>query len=289
MSLSEVSDFPDKIHLSQFDFAPAVTPPEGLDEADAVWMIVQANTVLRRSAASAEPIEGFPGEQILEGESRQFLGVLAGRPVWMVDVERDLPAPTDHRWVDLYSLYAEVGHDLWLLAGKAVQIAEWSRTHAICGRCGIPNERAAGERAMRCPTCRLLSSPRLSPAVIMAVHRDDEILLARGAQFQIPMFSVLAGFVEPGETLETAVKREVFEEVGVTVAEPQYFASQPWPFPNSLMLGFFAEYVSGDITPDHVEILEADWYRYDDLPRVPAEMSIAHRLIREFVKRRSQG
>ena len=142
---------------------------------------------------------------------------------------------------------------------------------------------------MRCPACKLLSFPRLAPAIITLVTRgegdDEEALLARGANFQVPLYSCLAGFVEPGENLEQAVAREVFEEVGITVRDVAYVASQPWPFPNSLMLGFTARYGSGDLVLDEKEILDAKWYRRDELPMIPGSISIARRLIDMWMMR----
>ena len=136
---------------------------------------------------------------------------------------------------------------------------------------------------MRCPSCGLLAFPRLAPAMITLVTRgsgaDSEALLARGAAFNLPMYSCLAGFVEPGESLEGAVVREVREEVGIDIRNPRYWGSQPWPFPHSLMVGFRAEYESGDIVCDPVEIVAANWYRRDDLPQIPPGISIARKLI----------
>jgi NAD+ diphosphatase len=132
-----------------------------------------------------------------------------------------------------------------------------------------------------------MAFPRLAPAIIVLVERDDgRALLARGAAFPIPMYSCLAGFVEPGETMEQAVHREVHEEVGIEVEDVRYQASQPWPFPHSLMLGFTASWAGGDIACDPLEILEADWYTRDALPPIPPGMSIARRLIDAWVDQR---
>jgi NAD+ diphosphatase len=212
-----------------------------------------------------------------------FLGVLDGVAYWGVDVPEGHD-PSDGGALDLYSYFGRASEDEWLIAGRAVQIVEWARTHRYCGRCGEPTEPAAGERAMRCPRCRLLSFPRLAPAMITLVTRgesgpDQEALLARGVQFRAPMYSCLAGFVEPGETLEGAVVREVREEVGVEVGDVHYAGSQPWPFPHSLMLGFRASWIGGDIVCDPAEILDANWYRKDDLPPIPPGISIARKLI----------
>ena len=134
---------------------------------------------------------------------------------------------------------------------------------------------------MRCPRCGLSAYPRLAPAIIVLVERDDEVLLARGRGFG-RMYSAVAGFVEPGETLEQAVHREVCEEVGVALGAVRYFGSQPWPFPHSLMIGFFADWASGEIAADGVEIVDANWYRPDHLPEIPPALSIARRLIDDW-------
>jgi len=141
----------------------------------------------------------------------------------------------------------------------------------------------ADERAKQCLRCGLTNYPRLNPAVIAAVLKGDQILLARNKRFKVPMFSVLAGFVEPGETLEACIEREILEEVGITVKNIRYFGSQPWPFPNSLMIGFVAEYAGGEITIDKQEIVEAGWFFKSNLPPVPSSISIARRLIDWFV------
>lgn len=179
----------------------------------------------------------------------------------------------------LRELFMVLGEERWHAAGRAVQIVEWARTHRFCGRCATPTERVAGELAMKCPACGLTFYPRLAPAVIVLVRRGREALLARGARFPLPFFSTLAGFVEPGETLEQTVAREVREEVGVEVNNVRYFGSQPWPFPHSLMVGFIADWAGGEIKVDPVEIVEATWFEPENLPVIPPKISIARRLI----------
>lgn len=212
-----------------------------------------------------------------------IIGVVDGSVWWAVDVPLG-DDPSDGAALDLRRYHGSAGEHEWLAAGRAVQIVEWSRTHRFCGRCAEPTEPVIGERAMRCPRCGLSAFPRLAPAMITLVTRggpgpDQEALLARGTQWQVPMYSCLAGFVEPGESLEAAVVREVREEVGLTVAAPRYAGSQPWPFPNSLMVGFRAEYVAGEIVPDPSEIADAGWYSKHDLPMIPPGISIARQLI----------
>jgi NAD+ diphosphatase len=212
-----------------------------------------------------------------------FLGTLDGRHCWAVDVADEDDVDTD-LFKDLRLLWGALDEVTWTLAGRAVQLVEWQRTHRFCGRCAAATEPARGERARRCPACGLLAFPRLAPAMITLVERDDgRVLLARNKNFGIPMFSLLAGFVEPGETLEGAVDREVHEEVGVVVDDIRYWGSQPWPFPHSLMIGFRARYVSGELVLQEDEIAEAGWFAHDDLPMVPPTMSIAGRMIEAWI------
>ncbi|MCK4988071.1 MAG: NAD(+) diphosphatase, partial [Desulfobacterales bacterium] len=165
---------------------------------------------------------------------------------------------------------------------RANQLVDWGRTHQYCGVCGRPTEDKTDERAKICPQCGLVNYPRLSPAIIVAVLKNNQILLARNKRFKLPFYSVLAGFVEPGETLEQCVQREIREEVGLTVKNIRYFGSQPWPFPNSLMIAFIADYADGEITVDGSEIIDAAWFSKDKLPQIPPSISIARQLIDWF-------
>jgi NAD+ diphosphatase len=218
-------------------------------------------------------------ETLLDEEwSAHFLGMLGDEACWGVDVP-DGHDPADGAAVDLYSFFGSAGEVEWMVAGRAVQLVEWARTHRYCGRCGTPTEQQPGERAMRCPSCGLLAFPRLAPAMITLVSKGDKALLARGVQFRSPFYSCLAGFVEPGESLEGAVVREVREEVGIEVDDVRYWGSQPWPFPHSLMVGFTAKWKSGEIDIDATEIVDARWFRRDELPPIPPPISIARKLI----------
>ena len=185
----------------------------------------------------------------------------------------------------LMGLYGRVDDLRWTLAGRAVQLVDWDRTTGSAAAAAPPTEPMAGERARRCPACGLLAFPRLAPAVITLIERDGEALLARGRAFPVPMYSCIAGFVEPGETMEEAVHREVREEVGVSITDVRYIASQPWPFPHSLMIGFEATWAGGDIVIDEKEIVDAQWFRADDLPMIPPGMSIARTLIDRWLER----
>jgi len=224
---------------------------------------------------------------VSEGQLPQnghFLGTLDGLSCVAVD---DEGTPGDEALVGLRQLWGQVDDQVWAVAGRAVQIVAWDRTHRFCGRCGQATATLADERARRCPGCGLAVHPRLAPAVIVLVeHPDGRVLLARNQNFPEAFYSCLAGFVEPGETLEEAAMREVREEVGVEIGDLRYFASQPWPFPHSLMIGFVAQFVSGELRPDGHEIADAAWFSVADLPRLPGEISIARALIEAWRQRR---
>jgi NAD+ diphosphatase len=238
--------------------------------------------------AGTEPLideVDLPGVALEATGGAQFLGVLAGQPIWAVGLGRDVPAPEGHEFLPLRQLPARYDEDAWMLGARALQLVEWARTHRFCGACGTETQPAPRERAMACPSCGLLAFPRLSPAVIMAVHRGPDLLLAHGRAAPRPIYGPLAGFVEVGETLEHAVRREVREEVGVEIGEVTYVTSQSWPFPNSLMIGFFAEYVGGDIRVDPNEIVDAQWFTPADIPRYPDNFVISSRLIHAHLER----
>ncbi len=165
------------------------------------------------------------------------------------------------------------------IAMRAVQMLEWDRTHRFCGACATPTELARGERAKRCPSCGLTVYPRISPAMMVLVTRGRQLLLGRGVNFPPGRYSALAGFLEAGETIEEAVAREVREEVNVEVTHLRYFGSQSWPFPNSLMIAFQAEYAGGDMRPDPAELADAQWFDVEALPQLPPRISIARALI----------
>ena len=163
---------------------------------------------------------------------------------------------------------------------RAWQYAQFLRTHQYCGQCGATTRQVQWEMARQCDICQHRTYPRVSPCIIVAIHNGRQILLAQGHRHtQTQMYSTLAGFVESGESLEQAVHREVAEEVGVQLKNIQYFGSQPWPFPHSLMMGFTAEYAGGDIVVDGKEILHADWFEPEALPNIPPSISIARDLI----------
>jgi NAD+ diphosphatase len=269
-------------------FVSAIDPPADTNNADhALWFVFRGSDILVVEDAPAydDGIPLFPDlpELAVEPVRRNYLGAFTGRHCYAIEIAPGVESPAGAVFRNLRTLYGRVSDELFALAGRAAQIVEWDRSHQFCGRCGTPMEYAPGERAKRCPACGLLSFPRLSPAIIVLVERGDEVLLARGTGFPTGMYSTLAGFVEPGESLEQAVHREIFEESGIRLTDLRYFGSQPWPFPHSLMIGFTARYAGGEIVIDPTEIADARWFTVDTLPQVPQKLSIARRLIDSYV------
>ncbi len=226
----------------------------------------------------------------------QGFGILAEHGIGRLDgeavfvLERDVQAlqsPAGGFWKGLRQFMLEGDFATFRMLGYAAQVGTWARQHRFCGSCGAPLQALAGERAMACPHCQLQQYPRLSPSIIVLVSRGDELLLARSPRFVSGVYSTLAGFVEPGESIEACVHREVREEVAVEVGNLRYIASQNWPFPHSLMLGFHADYAGGEIVPQPEEIEDARWFRVDALPPLPARGSIARYLIDLHLARRS--
>jgi NAD+ diphosphatase len=257
--------------------------------ANALWFLFRGYRLLVRLEGETYriPHSGEVKELGLVPTRRQFLGSLDGRPCFVAELGEGAQVADRFEFVGLRDLFLRSGEGLIRAAGTANQLNVWGRNHEYCGRCGSPMEDKPDERAKICNRCGLTCYPRLSPAVIVAVTREDRILLARSPRFPGSFYSVLAGFVEPGETLEECVRREIFEEVGIAVKNIQYFGSQPWPFPDSLMLAFTADYAGGEIQVDQEEIADAAWFSAGRLPNIPPRISIARRLIDWFAKDRS--
>ncbi|NJN83476.1 MAG: NAD(+) diphosphatase [Caldilineaceae bacterium] len=274
-------------------FIPIATKPDPI-EAPAFWFIFQDDRLLvRREGERAEvPLVSGPEQLGLAALRHHYLGYLTngdGHPTHCYSAEISSDAAVDSTLMcdTLRPLHAHLDELIFQIAGRAIQVVSWDRTHQFCGRCGSPTETAAQERAKVCVQCGLMNFPRLSPAIIIAIVRRDgpqpRLLMARNHRFPEGLYSVIAGFVEPGESLEECAHREVYEEVGVRIKNVRYFASQPWPFPNSLMIGFTADFDGGDFELEEAEIADARWFTADDLPLLPGKISIARRLIDWFV------
>ena len=257
------------------------------DAANALWFIYDRGRLLVKiqndSCAIPETSDLKPYQSALL--HKQYLGTLDGRPCYTAEIAGDNLKGMDLEYRDLRALFGKLDENLIWIAGRANQLVNWNQIHQYCGSCGKPTEFKTDERAKICPQCGLINYPRLSPAVIVAVLKNNKILLGRNKRFKLPFYSVLAGFVEPGENLEQCVKREIREEVGIAVKDIRYFGSQPWPFPDSLMIAFTAEYAGGDIRLDGSEIIDAAWFGKDNLPKIPPKISIARQLIDWFIQK----
>jgi NAD+ diphosphatase len=274
--------------MSLSPFAMAATFRSGPIHREASaqwWFIFAGHKLLVAGDGDGAPqiVKVHPETFGMATQFTRLLGQLDTVACYVAAVDNGQFPPANMEFRDLRGLYGALDDDVFRLAGRAMQIIHWHQEHLFCGKCATPMEDDRGELARRCPSCSMVSYPRLSPAVIMSVVRDGHILLARAPRFPKGMFSALAGFVEPGETLEEAVAREVMEEVGVRVGQIRYLASQPWPFPHSLMIGFTTVYESGDIVIDRGELEDARWFSRKDMPLLPSTISISRLLIDNFL------
>jgi NAD+ diphosphatase len=286
-------------------FQPAIVLPSLYEGRSALWFVFQDSKMLVWSESPSQSSHPSPsshsaleretpipcavqatdfGVQILQSH---YMGTLDGIPCFAGEVEKNAILPETLTRRDLRSFFVLVESELWSIAGRAFQIIEWDRTTKFCGRCGTHTQQKTDERAKECPACGFTQYPRVTPAAIMLVWREregvKEFVLSRSPHFPKGMFSVQAGFVDAGESLEECVRREVFEETGLHVGALRYFGSQSWPFPHSLMVGFIAEYESGEIAVDGVELEEAAWYSVHSMPTMPPSASIARQMIDWFV------
>ncbi|BEQ16710.1 NAD(+) diphosphatase [Desulfoferula mesophila] len=265
------------------EFIAGFNPPPD-DGGPAWWLIYHEDKFLVQDEDPPRlPLARQVWELGLTLETARYLGQWQGRPAYAATLGHPAATPEGYAWHGLYGLAMGWPEGLTALGGRAKQILAWERRNRFCGVCASPMIDDPKERARRCPRCGLVAYPRVSPAVIMAVQREGKVLLGRSPRFAPGRMSVLAGFVEPGETLEQTVAREIKEEVGIAVTDIRYFASQPWPFPDSLMVGFTCQWVAGEIEVDGEEIVEAGWYGLEDLPRIPPRSTIARRLIDHVV------
>ena len=263
-------------------FIPSFESPENISETD-MWFLFHEQKLLIKGSDPKHAIIRTPDLQVfnLDPVQQQYLGQWNGTSCYAAELSVPKRIP-DLKWIGIREVFTLFEKDMIQVAGIANQLVHWNKKHRYCGNCGKRTEDKNDERAKICPACGSIYYPRLSPAMIVAVTKDKRILLAHSKRFPGRFYSTLAGFVEPGETLEECVKREVREEVGIFVRNIRYFGSQPWPYPDSLMIAFTAEYAGGDIHIDNTEIADAAWFSADNLPAIPPRISIARQLIDWF-------
>jgi len=260
--------------------------PKPEHERNAWWFIFQGDRLLVKSPESSTMIPRSLDITLIKAKllRTQYFGALNEDGCFVAEVEEPLGDPAGMLFQEFRPLLAQLSTEMFTLAGRAYQILYWDRTHQFCSRCGAHTHQKKDERAKECSQCGMIAYPVIAPAIIVAVVKGQEILLARSRRFTSRFYSVLAGFVEAGETFEECVRREVKEEVGLDVDNIAYFGNQPWPFPNSLMVAFTAVYAGGEIVIDAEEIVDAQWFAADKLPDVPRKGTVARRLIDWFVE-----
>lgn len=269
-------------------YKPSITP-KCLTNVPAYWFIFDSGKLLINPENDLKiPFTDSLKEFSILPIRTQYLGELEGHPCYTAEVVPETPSPEGYYFEDLRLLYDTLDEDIFLLAGRAIQVINWDKNHQFCGKCGAITETKHDEMAKICPECGFMSFTRLSPAVITAIVKDGKLLMAKHSYGGYDRYGLIAGFVEAGETLEEAVEREIEEEVGIKVKNIKYFGSQPWPFPHSLMVGFTAEYESGEIKVDEKEIEDAKWFAPDEIELPPSKMSIASELITWFIENYSK-
>jgi len=262
-------------------FVPAVFCSEPIEEP-AIWLAFQAGKLLMFDDEQGDrvvPVLRCFSETGVRFGFKNYLGTWSGQHCFAVWIPESEPLPPHYFLCGLRELALHMPEQMFMLAGRGLQVVEWDRSHQFCSCCGTATVNHDKDRAKLCPACGYIQYPRLAPCVIVLIKRGKQLLLARSPRFPEGVFSTLAGFIEPGETVEDAVHREIFEEVGLRVKNLQYKASQPWPFPHSLMIGFHAEFDGGEIYVDNEEIVEAHWFDAQSLPNIPPKGTISRHLI----------
>jgi NAD+ diphosphatase len=275
-------------------FVPLWRLPAGAPPSDGYWFCFEAGRLLVASGPRGPEIPRQSAGHTLpvKTTSATCIGTLDDVVCWAGALEPG-SVPAGLSLEPIRALFGRLSDELLAIAGRALQIVEFHRLHRYCGACATPTEAHDDQRARRCPSCAAVMYPRIAPAMMVLVKRDTpagrELLLARGARFPGAFYSALAGFVEPSESIEECIHREVREEVSVRVRDLRYFGSQSWPFPHSLMIAFVADYDGGEIVCEPGEILDAGWFPLDRLPTLPLPISISRRLINHVIAEVAPG
>lgn len=249
------------------------------------YLIIVQQQKLRADATGAQLFTRFSEveDEVLNGGTFVEVGHFNNEPCYVLEVENTY---NDEDLVSFRTLMGGLPEEELLLSARALQLLTWRRQHRYCGQCGQETVTHSHENALHCESCEIFYYPKISPCIMCLITNGDYCLLANHRRYTSPIYSTLAGFVEAGETLEHAIHREVQEEVGLKLGNVEYFGSQSWPFPHQLMVGFFADYSSGDIVEDGDEIVDAQWFHYEKLPQIPENSTLSGKLIDEFVGRR---
>jgi NAD+ diphosphatase len=272
-------------------FIPSTQPPVASVNPN-LWFIFDKENILL-DISQGNPTIPFLDEitvNVLEIHDSLYLGQYGSDSCFVGSVDEDKQVPDHLKWFGLRDAYREIANSqLTKIVISARELLHWEQSSQFCGFCGRPTKNFSDERAKVCDSCHSLIYPRITPVILVLIYRGNKILLGRSSTFKPGIYSVLAGFVEVGETLEEAVHREVMEEVGLKIKNLSYVGSQPWPFPNNMMIGFTAEYESGELTIDKKELEDANWYDMDNLPHLPAPISLSRKIVDDFVAGKCQS
>ena len=266
------------------EFIHQIKPPATKEAKDTLYFLINDQEIVVKDSRDRYwlPSQADISSCTLDLKQSRFIGSLHDQFCNALEMPGGVSLPDSLESIPLRDVFAQFSASEIRAICLAKQIITWDKHYRFCGQCGEPTMELADERAKVCRKCGLTNYPRLSPSIIVSVVKGNMILLARSARFPKGMYSVLAGFVEPGETLEECIIREIDEEVGIKVNNIKYFGSQNWPFPHSLMIAFTTDYAAGEITIDNNEIVDAQWFTADDLPRLPGSYSIARKMIDHF-------
>lgn len=256
------------------------------------WFIFQRDRLLLMQPHTALP---FPESAQLHHIQSHFIREHLlmqddNKLIYCAELAENEPIEPEYILLPLRQALEYLGDDWFTLAAKAYSIIHWDKNHRYCGRCGQATQHRGPHFERVCTTCALTFYPRISPSIIVLIQKGDDILMARSAHFTPGVYGFIAGFVEPGESIENAVHREVMEEVGLRIKNLSYFGSQAWPFPDSLMFAFYADYESGTLQLDPHELEDAGWYHYTNLPGRPSsKLSIASKLLDHYLRSKTHG
>lgn len=258
-------------------------PPAHPAPDPAIWLVFHKGDLLVRGEDQSRLPQGNGSSvEALSLRATLYLGTLDGTPCLAADFDSDLEVPEGWAAVSLRALFGQLSEAEYMLAGYASQVLYWRRTSGFCPVCGHRTEAREGDWGRLCSECGHVSYPHVTPATLILVHDGPRLLLAHKPGWGT-RYSILAGFVEPGESLEECVRREVREETGIEVTELAYAGSQPWPYPHQLMVGFTALYADGEIQVDGVELDHADWFTADALPDLPPAVSLSRQMIDAWI------
>lgn len=269
-------------------FVPSLVLPEAYD-GEMAWFAFRGHDLIVRDPGDG----GFVEVPIAQGLSElglcavrtQVLGHFDGRPACSAEIDPAAKLPPGYSAYSLRRLFGRMDPAVIDVAGTAYQVQYWDKNHQVCSACATVLDVRSGSRCKICSKCNIEYYPRIAPAMIVLVEDGDLILLARHARLPPGMYALIAGFLEPGETLEQCVAREVLEETGIEVDNVTYFSSQPWPFPHQIMIGFFARRSGGELRVDSTELEDARFFHKDELPMLPPPITVARHLIDAWLER----